>query len=96
MENNKQHPDDQGIYRIEVKGLLDQKWSEWFDGFTITYRDNTSTILIGKVRDQSALHGILANIRDLGLALISISEVEETLENDKPSDENSSRVGTKN
>jgi len=90
MKNEKQQSNDQGNYRIEVKGILDQKWSEWFDGFTITYRDNTNTILIGEVRDQSALHGILANIRDLGLTLVSIAEVEEVLENDKSSDKNTS------
>lgn len=76
MEIKKLQSDNQGNYRIEVKGILDTKWSEWFDGFTITYSDNTNTVLIGKVQDQSALHGILANIRDLGLTLVSITETK--------------------
>jgi len=69
----KPRPDDPQIYRIELNGILDQKWAEWFDGFTITYQDNTNTLLTGKIQDQSALHGILANIRDLGLTLVSIN-----------------------
>lgn len=87
MKKEKQHIDDQGTYQIVIKGILDQKWSEWFDGFTITYPDKSHTSLIGKVRDQSALHGILANIRDLGLTLVSITEIEEALEKYKQSDE---------
>ncbi len=75
-DKENQRPDDHTIYRIEVKGILDQKWAEWFDGFTITYRDETNTLLIGKIRDQSALHGLLANIRDLGLTLVSINTAE--------------------
>ena len=90
MDNENQQMDRQGTYRIVIKGILDLKWSEWFDGFTITYRDSTNTLLSGKVQDQSALHGLLANIRDLGLTLISLSKVEEELENEKPSDKISS------
>lgn len=87
MENEKQKSDDQGTYRLVIKGILDQKWSEWFDGFTITYPYKSHTSLIGKIQDQSALHGILANIRDLGLTLVSITEIEEALEKYAPSDE---------
>jgi hypothetical protein len=56
-------------YQIIIKGLLDEKWSDWFDGFTITYQGENETILVGPVPDQSALHGLLAKIRDLGLSL---------------------------
>lgn len=55
-------------YRIKVKGLLDEKWSDWFEGMTITYEEN-ATILEGPIPDQAALHGILARIRDLNLTL---------------------------
>ena len=58
-------------YQIRLKGTLDSSWSEWFDGFTITAQED-ETILIGEVCDQSALHGILAKINDLGLSLISV------------------------
>jgi hypothetical protein len=67
--------DEQAIYQIEVKGNLDQKWSDWFDGFTITPQANGAT-LIGSVADQAALHGLLGKIRDLGLPLLSVKRVE--------------------
>ena len=50
-----------------------KKWSDWFDGFTITPQED-ETILVGSVSDQGALHGLLAKIRDLGLILISIEQ----------------------
>ena len=68
--------DQQGIYQIKVKGNLDQKWSEWFDGFTITAQADGITLLTGPVADQTALHGLLVKIRDLGLPLLSVKRVE--------------------
>jgi len=70
--------DRQGIYQIRVKGNLDEKWSIWFDGFTITPQANDETLLTGPVADQAALHGLLARIRDLGLPLLSIKRVERS------------------
>ncbi|MFQ6102451.1 MAG: hypothetical protein ACE5OS_14660 [Anaerolineae bacterium] len=67
--------DRQGIYQIRVKGNLDAKWSDWFDGFTITPQANGETLPTGLVADQSALHGLLARIRDLGLSLLSVKRV---------------------
>ena len=60
------------IYQIRIKGILGDKWADWFDGFTITHFDNSETLLVGPVSDQGALHGILAKIRDLGLPLLSV------------------------
>jgi hypothetical protein len=68
--------DKQAIYQITVKGHLDAKWSPWFDGFAITPQANDETILTGPVADQSALHGLLAKIRDLGLPLLSVARGE--------------------
>jgi len=68
--------DRQGIYEIRVKGVLDRKWSDWFDGFTITPQADDETLLVGPVPDQAALHGLLAKIRDLGLPLLSVQRVE--------------------
>jgi hypothetical protein len=65
------HPNTHGQpsrYRIKVRGLLDEKWSDWFEGMTITY-EGDATILEGPIPDQTALHGILARIRDLNLTL---------------------------
>jgi hypothetical protein len=55
-----------------VKGHLDPKWSDWFDGFTITPEEDNETSLLGAVADQAGLHGLLAKIRDLGLPLLSV------------------------
>ena len=60
------------IYQIRVRGILDEQWSDWFDGFTIRQQAGHETILEGPVSDQGALHGILAKIRDLGLTLLSV------------------------
>jgi hypothetical protein len=64
------------VYQIRVKGRLDKRWSDWFNGFDLTYPADDETLLAGQVPDQAALHGLLAKIRDLGLALLSIDRVE--------------------
>jgi len=68
--------DKKGIYQIRVKGNLDQKWSNWFGGLTITPQADGITLLTGPVADQAALHGLLARIRNLGLPLLSIKRAE--------------------
>ena len=62
--------DERVVYQIRVQGVLDAQWSDWFDEMTVAPQDNGDTVLSGPVRDQSALHGILAKIRDLGLPLL--------------------------
>jgi hypothetical protein len=66
-----------GVYEIRVKGNLDLKWSDWFDGFSITPVDEDETQLIGSVADQAALHGLLHKIRDLGLPLLTVQRLED-------------------
>ena len=68
--------DRQGIYQIRVKGTLEERWSDWFDGFTLTPQVGDETLLTGPVTDQAALHGLLSKIRDLGLPLLSVRRVE--------------------
>ena len=65
-----------GVYEIRVKGHLDDKWADWFEGLTITREDNGDTLLTGRVIDQAALHGLLKKVRDLGLPLVSVSPLE--------------------
>ena len=72
----------QEVYQIVVKGHLDSEWSDWFDGLTITLVDNGETILAGPVVDQTALHGVLIKIRDLGLPLLSLTRTETGRENE--------------
>ncbi len=64
---------DAVIYEIRVKGVLDDRWSEWFDGMTLSSDDASGqTTLSGPVADQAALHGLLTKVRDLGLPLLSV------------------------
>ena len=62
---------DKTFYEIQVKGYLDARWNELFEGMTIGWKNNVTTIS-GMVADQAALHGLLARVRDYGLVLISI------------------------
>ncbi len=64
------------IYRLTLQGHLDSTWSDWFDGLTITLADGGETILIGPVVDQTALHGLLIKIRDLGLPLLALTRLD--------------------
>ena len=68
--------DQAGQYEIRIKGHLDDKWADWFEGLTITRADNGETLLRGSVVDQAALHGVLRKVRDLGLPLLSVVQVE--------------------
>jgi hypothetical protein len=65
-----------GVYEIRLKGHLDAKWADWFDGLTITRADNGETLLRGPVVDQAALHGVLRKVRDLGLPLVSVNQID--------------------
>ena len=62
-------------YQIVIQGHLDSEWSDWFEGLTITQDDNGETSLSGPIVDQSALHGVLIKIRDLGLPLLSLTRI---------------------
>jgi len=63
---------EQAIYRITLKGHLDESWAEWLANPTITHDADGNTILTGPLVDQAALHGLLRKIRDLNLPLISV------------------------
>ena len=63
------------VYEIRVQGRLDQRWSGWFDGLTITYEGDDVTVLRGPLVDEAALHGILIKVRDLTLPLLAVSRV---------------------
>jgi hypothetical protein len=62
-------------YQIRVGGHLDQEWSIWFDGLTLTHDPDGCTTLAGLVTDQAALYGLLAKARDLGLRLVLVAQV---------------------
>ena len=64
-----------GCYEIRLKGHLGTRWASWFDGLTLTANSDGTTTLHGVVVDQSALHGLLQKVRDVGLPLISVTRV---------------------
>jgi hypothetical protein len=63
-------------YEITVKGHIDKQWTDWFGDLSISHDESGFTILSGFIPDQSALHGVLAQIRDLSLVLISLTRRE--------------------
>ena len=64
---------------IRVKGQIDETWSEWFEGLTITHADQGETVLTGTVVDEAAMYGLLSKLRDLGLQLLSVTRTEPDL-----------------
>ena len=63
-------------YEIRIKGHLDQRWSDWFDGMIITNEPAGETVLSGPVVDQAALHSLITKIYTLNLTLISVSTIK--------------------
>lgn len=63
-------------YEIRIRGHLDDRWSDWFGGMTITLNDSGDTLLTGPVIDQAALYGLLRKVRDTGLSLYSVNPIE--------------------
>ena len=61
---------------IRIRGHIDQTWADWLDSFTLTHTEQGETILTGKVKDQAALYGLIAKLRDLGVKLISVNSGE--------------------
>ena len=59
-------------YRFRVRGHLNERWSDWLGGLAVQLQEDGTTLLVGPVVDQAALHGVLNRIRDLGLPLLSV------------------------
>ncbi|MFN8456833.1 MAG: hypothetical protein U0401_19570 [Anaerolineae bacterium] len=75
--NLKPHSQPETLYQIRVKGHLPNYWSDWFEGMSLTLdTERGETILSGPLVDQAALHGLLIKVRDLGLTLLSVNQVE--------------------
>jgi hypothetical protein len=71
-------PSGGGRFEIRVRGLLAPRWADWFDGFVLTPVGDGTTVLEGHVADQAALHGVLRQLADLGLPLLSVAPTGPT------------------
>ena len=74
--SNEPEPNPSTVYQIRITGHLDSRWADWFGGMTITLEDNGDTLLTGAVIDQAALYGLLRQVRDLGMPLVSVNRVD--------------------
>jgi len=74
--NSESDPGQPLVYQIRIKGHLGRDWTDWFEGLSITLEDNGETLLTGPVIDQAALHGVLKKVRDVGMPLLSVIEVQ--------------------
>jgi hypothetical protein len=69
-------PDQPMVYQIRLKGQLSARWADWFGGMAVTLTEDGDTLLTGPVADQAALHGLLRKVRDIGIPLISVNELQ--------------------
>jgi len=67
-----------GRYEIRVQGRIDALWAASFDGLNLAAGSTGTTVISGWFADQSALHGTLEALRDLGLPLISVIPTDDT------------------
>ena len=67
-----------GSYEIRLQGHLGARWAAWFDGLSLTHAGDGTTAIRGPVVDQAALHGLLTRVRDLGLPLIAVRQVDRS------------------
>jgi len=74
--NSKIEKSQPPVYEIRIKGYLGSQWTDWFEGLTITLEENGDTLLTGPVTDQAALYGLLKKVRDLGMPLVSVIQVQ--------------------
>ena len=75
--SNERNADRAGRYEIRLQGHLTSRWESWFDGLAVTNDRDGITVISGDVADQSALHGLLQKVRDVGLPLLSVTRTDE-------------------
>jgi hypothetical protein len=78
---------DSARYEIRLKGHLDSRWSAWCGGMSLTTESDGTTTIHGPVIDQAALHGLLQKLRDTGLPLISVTQLDPAITASTPTPE---------
>jgi hypothetical protein len=68
--------DGSGRYEIRLKGHLEPRWSAWFEGMSVTAEDGGTTVVVGPVVDQAALQGLLRKVHDMGVQLVSVTQLD--------------------
>lgn len=72
------------FYEFRVKGRLSKHAEPWFEGMDISVdkaHTPVQTVIQGHIPDQAALHGLISRIRDLGLTLVSVNQIDQSREN---------------
>ncbi|MEZ4678276.1 MAG: hypothetical protein R2932_29085 [Caldilineaceae bacterium] len=70
------HPDQPTVYQIRLQGHLGQAMAAWLGELTLTHEADGNTLLAGPIVDQTALHGLLKRVRDLGIPLLAVNRVD--------------------
>ena len=65
-------------YQIRIEGHIGLDWSDFFTEVTVQHTDAGQTVLIGTLPDQTALHGVLMRIRDLGISLLEATRIDQS------------------
>lgn len=63
-------------FEITIRGHLTPEWTAVFDGMEVICLADGNTLITGVLPDQAALYGLLMQLRDLGLTLISVKQSE--------------------
>ena len=71
-------PSKRQFYLIRIEGLVNLDWSALFEEVTVQHSGDGQTVLTGALPDQTALHGVLMRIRDLGLSLVEVKRIEDS------------------
>ncbi len=77
IENSREADQENEIYEIRVTGHLEARWAEWFEPMMAQADEDGTTVLIGSLPDQTALHGVLLKIRNMNLKIISVRQIDE-------------------
>lgn len=63
------------VYQVRLQGHLSPRWADRLQHLALETHDDGTTTLTGSLVDQAALHGLLAQLRDLGIPILSIHQL---------------------